>query len=107
MQIYVSMKGMPWFSVLPAISEYLVENGWSRCFPRISDVGWGSYARNVGLYWVFVEFGVYWVHRMCHDIRPLYKYFHATHHVYNKQNTVSPFAGEFYYYLLISFMLDI
>lgn len=92
-QIYVSMKGMPWFSALPTISEYLVENGWSRCFPRISDVGWVSYATNVGLYWLFVEFNVYWMHRMCHDVRPLYKYLHATHHVYNKQNMVSPFAG--------------
>ncbi|XXG83718.1 hypothetical protein AAC387_Pa10g1409 [Persea americana] len=31
--------------------------------------------------------------RELHDIKPLYKYLHATHHIYNKQNTLSPFAG--------------
>ncbi|XP_019179077.1 PREDICTED: delta(7)-sterol-C5(6)-desaturase-like isoform X2 [Ipomoea nil] len=40
-----------------------------------------------------VEFGIYWMHRELHDIKPLYKYLHATHHIYNKQNTLSPFAG--------------
>ncbi|KAK4838564.1 hypothetical protein QYF36_014741 [Acer negundo] len=28
-----------------------------------------------------------------HDIKFLYKHLHATHHIYNKQNTLSPFAG--------------
>ncbi|KAG6720395.1 hypothetical protein I3842_03G058900 [Carya illinoinensis] len=39
LQIYVSMKAMPWYTALPTISEYMVENGWTKCFPRISDVG--------------------------------------------------------------------
>ncbi|GLJ09919.1 hypothetical protein SUGI_0118320 [Cryptomeria japonica] len=28
-----------------------------------------------------------------HDIKPLYKHLHAIHHIYNKRNTLSPFAG--------------
>uniref|UniRef100_M4CA25 Fatty acid hydroxylase domain-containing protein n=1 Tax=Brassica campestris TaxID=3711 RepID=M4CA25_BRACM len=40
-----------------------------------------------------VEFGMYWVHKGLHDIKFLYKHLHATHHMYNKQNTLSPFAG--------------
>lgn len=93
LQIYVAMKAMPWYCGLPTISEYMVENGWTRCFSRISDVGWASYIWNFGLYFIIVEFGIYWMHRELHDIKPLYKYLHATHHIYNKQNTLSPFAG--------------
>ncbi|CAH1454695.1 unnamed protein product [Lactuca virosa] len=93
LQIYVAMKAMPWYCLLPTISEYMVENGWTRCFSRISDVGWFSYALNLGFYLILVEFGIYWMHRELHDIKPLYKYLHATHHIYNKQNTLSPFAG--------------
>ncbi|KVI00141.1 hypothetical protein Ccrd_021634 [Cynara cardunculus var. scolymus] len=58
MQMYVSMKAMPWYCALPTISEYMIENGWTRCFLRISDVGWVSYAWNVALYLAFVEFGM-------------------------------------------------
>ncbi|KAD7479279.1 hypothetical protein E3N88_02415 [Mikania micrantha] len=93
LQIYVAMKAMPWYCALPTVSEYMVETGWTRCFSRISDIGWVSYACYLGLYLIFVEFGIYWMHRELHDIKPLYKYLHATHHIYNKQNTLSPFAG--------------
>lgn len=93
LQIVVTMKAMPWYSALPSLSEYMVENGWTKCYPRISDVGWFAYLAYLAIYLVIVEFGIYWVHRELHDIKPLYKYLHATHHIYNKQNTLSPFAG--------------
>lgn len=93
LQIVVAVKAMPWYSALPTLSEYMVENGWTRCYPRISDIGWPAYFFYLGVYLVFVEFGIYWMHRELHDIKPLYKYLHATHHIYNKQNTLSPFAG--------------
>lgn len=97
LQIIVAMKAMPWYVVLPTVSEYMVENGWTRCFPNVSSIGWIDYVWNLIGYLVFVEFGIYWMHRELHDIKPLYKYLHATHHIYNKQNTLSPFAGKFYY----------
>ncbi|PIA33365.1 hypothetical protein AQUCO_04100053v1 [Aquilegia coerulea] len=93
LQIMVAMKAMPWYTLLPTVSEYMIENGWSRCYPRISDVGWAAYLIYLAIYLVFVEFGIYWMHRELHDIKPLYKILHATHHIYNKQNTLSPFAG--------------
>ncbi|KAI9085636.1 hypothetical protein K1719_032479 [Acacia pycnantha] len=93
LQIYVALKGMPWYSLLPALSEYVTENGWTKCFPRASHVSWPAYLVYIAIYLVMVEFGIYWVHRELHDIKPLYKYLHATHHIYNKQNTLSPFAG--------------
>lgn len=98
LQIYVAMKAMPWYCTLPTISEYMIENGWTKCFSRISDVGWPAYLIYLVINLVVVEFGIYWVHRELHDIKPLYKYLHATHHIYNKQNTLSPFAGKFSVY---------
>lgn len=95
LQIIVTMKAMPWYCTLPTISEYMVEKGWTKCFAGISEVGWPAYLVYVILYLVLVEFGIYWVHRGLHDIKPLYKHLHTTHHIYNKQNTLSPFAGMF------------
>lgn len=94
LQICVAMKAMPWYTLLPTVSEHMIENGWTRCFPSISDIGWAAYLMNVAVYLVIVEFGIYWMHRELHDIKPLYKYLHATHHIYNKENTLSPFAGK-------------
>lgn len=93
LQMYVAMKAMPWYTLYMTVSEYLVESGWTRCYPRISDIGLKAYIGYLLIYLVIVEFGIYWVHRLLHDIKPLYKYLHATHHIYNKQNTLSPFAG--------------
>ncbi|EFJ12106.1 hypothetical protein SELMODRAFT_182646 [Selaginella moellendorffii] len=93
LQIKVSMKAMPLYTLLPTVSEYMVERGWTKCFPRISDVGFPTYIVLSLTYLVVVEFGIYWMHRGLHDIKPLYKLLHATHHIYNKQDTLSPFAG--------------
>lgn len=93
LQIWVSMKAMPIYTGLPAVSEYMIENGWTKAFPRIDNVGWPTYVCLVITYLALVEFGIYWMHRSLHDIKPLYKWLHATHHIYNKQNTLSPFAG--------------
>jgi len=93
LQIMVTMKAMPLYSALPTLSEYMIENGWTKCFANVHEVGWPSYILLTILYLVLVEFGIYWMHRELHDIKVLYKYLHATHHIYNKQNTLSPFAG--------------
>ncbi|KAM0885503.1 hypothetical protein ACQ4PT_030293 [Festuca glaucescens] len=92
-QIVVASKAMPFYSVLPTISEYMTESGWTQCFFHISDIGWPMYLIYLSLYLTFVECGIYWIHRVMHDIKPLYKHLHATHHKYNKENTLSPFAG--------------
>ena len=107
LQISVAMKAMPWYSLLPTVSEYMIENGWTRCFARISDVSWPAYLMYLIVYLVIVEFGIYWMHRELHDIKPLYKYLHATHHIYNKQNTLSPFAGQFYFLLIPVSMISV
>ncbi|XP_077244628.1 delta(7)-sterol-C5(6)-desaturase-like [Tasmannia lanceolata] len=93
LQIMVTMKAMPFYSALPTVSEYMIESGWTRCFSSISEVSWPAYLVYLTIYLGIVEFGIYWMHRELHDIKPLYKHLHATHHIYNKQNTLSPFAG--------------
>lgn len=94
LQILVAMKSMPFNSVVPTLSEYMIQRGWTRCFSSISDVGWPLYIFYLSTHLLICEFGNYWVHRKFHDIKPLYKCIHATHHMYNKQNTLSPFAGK-------------
>ncbi|XP_074289876.1 delta(7)-sterol-C5(6)-desaturase-like [Silene latifolia] len=93
LQIYVAMKAMPWYTLYVTLNEFVVESGWTKCFPRVSDVGWPFYLISVFSYLSFIEFGIYWMHRALHDIKPLYKLLHATHHIYNSQSTLSPFAG--------------
>ncbi|XP_039021710.1 delta(7)-sterol-C5(6)-desaturase-like [Hibiscus syriacus] len=93
LQIGVGMKAWPVYCALPTFSEYLVESGWTRCYARVSEVGWPLYLLHVFLYLTVLEVGVYWMHRKMHEIKPLYKYVHAVHHIYNKQHTISPFAG--------------
>ncbi|CAM6115413.1 unnamed protein product [Calypogeia fissa] len=93
LQIMVSMKGMPLYTVLPTAAEWMVEKGWTRCYSNIEEAGFAGYMMSNLAYMAFNEFWIYWMHRLLHDIKPLYKLLHATHHIYNKENTLSPFAG--------------
>lgn len=92
-QIKVSVKALPMYSALPAFNEMLAEQGWTRAYARLSDVGLGAYVGYMALYMLLVEFGVYWMHRSLHELPWAYRHIHATHHKYNKENTLSPFAG--------------
>ena len=47
--------------------------GWTKAYSRISDIGVGAYLAYFALYMVLVEFGIYWMHRLLHDIRPGYR----------------------------------
>eukprot|EP00898_Chlorokybus_atmophyticus_P004577 jgi/Chlat1/511/Chrsp103S01095 len=92
-QVKVSLAALPMFSMLPSCAEYIIEQGWTLCYAKTSQVGWPAYCAYLAIYMLLVEFGVYWAHRLLHDIKPLYRWLHAPHHIYNKQNTLSPFAG--------------
>ena len=87
------MKSIPVFSLMVTGFEYMVLKGWTKCFPKISDVGLVAYFCYIILYLVVVEIGIYWVHRAMHGVKPIYKYIHAAHHSYVKETTISPFAG--------------
>lgn len=92
-QMKVASLAMPLYAALPALTEAVVERGWTLSYARIDDVGIGRYLVYFALYMTSVEFFVYWQHRLLHDIKPGYTYLHRIHHIYNKENTLSPFAG--------------
>ncbi|CAL9224583.1 unnamed protein product [Arabidopsis halleri] len=92
-QIHVSMKAMPWVSIVPTISEYFIEKGYTKCYFSISEVGPIAYITHTIIHIILVEFWIYWTHRALHDVKPLYKHFHFVHHRFNTKTSLSPFAG--------------
>ena len=92
-QVVVSCKAIPLYTLLPPLSEHLILSGYTRAYGRISSVGLPLYLCHVALYMLSVEFGVYWMHRKLHEVKWAYSWLHRIHHVYNKENTLSPFAG--------------
>lgn len=92
-QMRVSIQAIPLYTMLPPFAEWFIRNGYTLCYSRVDTVGWPMYAVYFVMYMASVEFGVYWMHRKLHEVRLGYKFLHATHHVYNKENSLSPFAG--------------
>lgn len=92
-QIAVATKALPLYALLPVLTEWCIESGWTRSYSRVSDVGLARYVLYFALHMLGVEYGVYWAHRLLHDIRVGYRKLHYIHHKYNKDNTMSPFAG--------------
>lgn len=71
--VQVSVQSIPLYSALPSLVECVAERGWTRCYARISDVGLRKYVLYFFLYMALVELGVYWMHRLLHDIRIGYR----------------------------------
>jgi len=92
-QMKVSSLAMPLYSILPTLIEMAAENGLTMAYPRVANVGLPMYLIYFALYMTSVEFCVYWNHRLLHEIKWAYKYLHYDHHKYNKEHTLSPFAG--------------
>ena len=59
---------IPLYAMLPAITEFFVESGYTKAYSRISDIGVLHYWAYFALYMISVEFFVYWQHRGLHDI---------------------------------------
>jgi hypothetical protein len=72
-QMWVASWSLPWYSLLPALTEEIIERGWTLSYSSISDVGVPQFVGLFVLYIAFVEFGVYWMHRGLHDIPAGYK----------------------------------
>ena len=43
LRISVSMKSMRWYTVLPTVCEYMVENGYPKCILNLAEVGLLAY----------------------------------------------------------------
>lgn len=92
-QMKVAISAMHWYALKDALTTFLVENGYSKVYARIDEVGIGAYFGYFILYMIFAEFWVYWAHRVVHDVPWLYKNVHQMHHSFNKADSLSPFAG--------------
>lgn len=64
---------MPLYAALPALTEAVVEAGWTRVYSRIADVGLPRYLAYFAAYMACVEFFVYWMHRGLHDVKLGYR----------------------------------
>lgn len=103
LQMAVSARALIFYTLAPTIGEWLIEHGWTHTYQDLSfikgsfggfgDLGNGlvGYALYTVLYFLGVEWGIYWVHRLLHH--PNLYWLHRDHHIYNKENTLSPFAG--------------
>jgi Delta7-sterol 5-desaturase len=93
-QISLAQSSLLIYAMLPILSEFLIENGYTKTYFYVSDVGgWGSYFFYLFFYFCFFEIGIYWMHRTLHTNKFLYKYIHGLHHKYNKHVTLTPFAS--------------
>jgi len=90
----VSTAAMVFYTLAPTVGEWMMERGFTLAYHSLGAVnGWSGYILWLVVYMTFVEWGIYWIHRLMHDIRPLYDYLHRVHHIYNNRHSLSPFAG--------------
>lgn len=91
------------YTLAPTVGEWAIERGWTLAYnDPAAAAAWLGLPATAGLaaaagllcfYFLVVEWAIYWIHRYLHDNRFLYRLLHRTHHIYNNENTLSPFAG--------------
>jgi lathosterol oxidase len=94
-QIQLAQSSMILYVMLPVVDEYLIESGYTPLvYFTIDEIGgWLPYLLYTVAYFLLVEIGIYWMHRTLHTNKTLYKYIHLRHHVYNKPETLTPWAS--------------
>lgn len=93
-QIKLAQASLFIYVLLPAISEYVIEEGYTKCYYTIEEIGgFVPYLLNMIAYFALVEIGIYWMHRTLHTNKFLYKHIHMPHHKYSKPDTLTPWAS--------------
>jgi Delta7-sterol 5-desaturase len=93
-QIKLAQASLFIYCMLPGISEYLIEEGYTKCYYTLSDIGgFTNYLLYTLLYFTLVEIGIYWMHRTLHENKFLYKHIHMPHHAYSRPDTLTPWAS--------------
>lgn len=93
-QIKLAQTSMIVYVMLPVVDEYMVEQGWTRVYHTVAEIGgWPWYLASMLFYFTIVEVGIYWTHRTLHTNKFLYKHVHLLHHKYNKAETLTPWAS--------------
>lgn len=61
-QIKLAQASLFIYVLLPAISEYVIEEGYTKCYYTIEEIGgFVPYLLNMIAYFALVEIGIYWV----------------------------------------------
>jgi len=82
------------YAALPVFSTFLIENKVTKVYFYIDEIGgWQWYGAAFLAYMTLVEIGIYWMHRVLHTNKTLYKYIHSLHHKYNSAATLTPWAS--------------
>lgn len=93
-QIQLAQSSIFLYAALPVFSEFLIESNLTKTYFYINDIGgWNNYIFLTIIYFVCVEFGIYWMHRTLHTNKFLYHYIHSLHHKYNKVTMLTPWAS--------------
>ena len=93
-QIKLAQASMTIYTLLPVVDEWLVENGYTKVYHTIEEIGgWPSHIATMVLYFTGVEIGIYWMHRTLHTNKWLYKHIHLMHHQYKSPETLTPWAS--------------
>ena len=92
-QVKVSLSALPLYSFLPALCEHIVERGWTLAYVKMDEYSWPQYLAFFFAYMGLVEFGVYWNHRLLHDLRIGYDKLHYIHHKYVHSLSLSPLSS--------------
>jgi lathosterol oxidase len=93
-QIQLSQLSIFIYTLLPVFDEWLVESGYTKVYYTIQEIGGlPSYFATMAVYFLLVEFGIYWMHRKLHTNKTLYNHIHLMHHQYNKPETLTPWAS--------------
>jgi Delta7-sterol 5-desaturase len=93
-QVQTAQSSVFFYVMLTVVDEFVVEQGWTRVYYTWHEIGGVlPYLLYTVLYFIVVEFGIYWMHRTLHTNKFLYKHVHLPHHVYNKPETLTPWAS--------------
>ena len=93
-QMVLAQSSLFVYAMLPIVSEFFIESGWTKTYFYVEEIGgWGYYAGFLVSYIALVEIGIYWMHRTLHTNKFLYNYVHALHHQYKSPETLTPWAS--------------
>ena len=67
----IDIMTIPWF-----LGEV---RGYSRLYNNVDEYGWTYFALSIGMYLLFTDLCIYWIHRLEHHPK-IYKYIHKPHH---------------------------
>eukprot|EP00127_Corallochytrium_limacisporum_P003845 Clim_evm59s153 gene=Clim_evmTU59s153 len=95
LEIQCALWNIPWMS-LPTVLVTLPElYGYAVLYDRMDEYGYMYALASMFLFLLFTDFGIYWVHRLEHDIPWVYKNVHKPHH---RWIVTTPFASHAFHW---------